>query len=164
MLEININNSRNLKVENRNQDVYINGSLSEYKLVKISDSSFKLIGEKSIFNVDLIDHQGKEITLMINNNLATISVSDHIDQILEKLGMNSIQSNVITEIRAPMPGSILEILIREGDTVQTNDQLLVLEAMKMENVIKSPGEGIVSKIHIAPKENVEKNQVLISFG
>ena len=163
MIEININNQKSLKVESQNQNVFVNGSLADYEIMKISDSSFKLIGRKSIYDVDIIENNGKEMTLSINNSIVNINVADHIDQILEKLGMDNIQNNVVKEVKAPMPGSILDILVKVGDLVQTNDQLFVLEAMKMENVIKSPGEGIVNKIHVSTKENVEKNQVLISF-
>ena len=53
--------------------------------------------------------------------------------------------------------------MNEGDEVNPDDHLLVLEAMKMENVIKAPGAGTVDKIHVSEKQNVEKNQVLISF-
>lgn len=163
MIEIDINNSKILTVENQGLETLLNGSPANYEVIKISDSSFKVIGERSIYEVDLIEHREKEMKLSINNNVVDLTISDHMDQILEKLGMDNIQSSVIRDVKAPMPGSILEILVEEGTEVQTNDQLLVLEAMKMENVIKSPGEGIVSKIHIASKENVEKNQVLISF-
>ena len=77
--------------------------------------------------------------------------------------MDTTQSNVVKEIKAPMPGSILNILVEAGQEVKAGDQLLILEAMKMENVIKSPGDGVVAKIHVDEKQSVEKNQVLISF-
>jgi biotin carboxyl carrier protein len=50
-----------------------------------------------------------------------------------------------------------------GDTVNKGDTILILEAMKMENVLKATGEGIIKAIKIAPKQNVEKNQVMIEF-
>jgi biotin carboxyl carrier protein len=62
-----------------------------------------------------------------------------------------------------MPGMVLKILVKEGDTVKKGDGLLVLEAMKMENNIKALGDGVVSKIPIKAGDKVEKNQVMISF-
>jgi biotin carboxyl carrier protein len=58
---------------------------------------------------------------------------------------------------------VLSILVNEGDTIAKGDSLLVLEAMKMENIIKSPTEGVIKKIHAVKGSAVEKNQILISF-
>ena len=58
---------------------------------------------------------------------------------------------------------VLKILVTEGDQVKKGDALLVLEAMKMENIIKSPADGLVKKINAVQGTAVEKNQVLIQF-
>jgi biotin carboxyl carrier protein len=63
-----------------------------------------------------------------------------------------------------MPGLVLRIPINEGDSVSKGEGLLVLEAMKMENSIKAPGDVVVSKIHVKPGQAVEKNQLLVSFA
>ena len=60
-------------------------------------------------------------------------------------------------------GTVLSLLVKEGDTVKKNDPLLVLEAMKMENVIKSAGDAVVKKIHAVERTAVEKGQILLSF-
>ena len=130
---------------------------------KIDERTYRVYKGNRIFHIEVAERKGKEMKLKVDGLLLDISVTDHIDQILDKLGMNTAASNVVKDIKAPMPGSILNIIVNEGAEVRQGDQLLVLEAMKMENVIKSPGDGMVSKIHVAEKENVEKNQVLISF-
>ena len=163
MIEIKLSESRSLQIENQGDDILINGNISGSELLKVGPSSFKVIGDNTIYEVEVIEQAEKKFALSIDNKIVHADVSDHMDQVLEKLGMNTSQNIAVKEVKAPMPGSILDILVTEGATVQANDQLLVLEAMKMENVIKSPGEGIVSKIHVVQKENVEKNQVLISF-
>ena len=63
-----------------------------------------------------------------------------------------------------MPGLVLSVLVTEGDEVKKGDNLLVLEAMKMENMIKSPTDGIIKKIEIKQGNKVEKNELLISFS
>ncbi|MNR65826.1 2-oxoglutarate carboxylase large subunit [compost metagenome] len=68
------------------------------------------------------------------------------------------------EIKAPMPGLVLNVMVQEGQEVGKGDNLLVLEAMKMENIIKSPDSGIVKKILITKGDKVEKNEVLIQFS
>ena len=62
-----------------------------------------------------------------------------------------------------MPGLVLDIRVVEGDAVKKGDPILVLEAMKMENIIKSPTDGIVKKINVKKGVAVEKSQVLIHF-
>jgi len=163
MIDVIVNENKKIKVENKEQSIYLDGALSTHEIIKLSPGTFKVLGKQSVYHVDVVQNDGKEMVLSVNNSEARIKISDHIDQILEKLGMDVSQSSVVKEVKAPMPGSILDILVKEGDEVKANDQLLVLEAMKMENVIKSPGDGVVGKIHVSEKQNVEKNQVLISF-
>jgi acetyl-CoA carboxylase biotin carboxyl carrier protein len=65
------------------------------------------------------------------------------------------------EIQAPMPGSIVEILVNVGDEVSEDDELLILEAMKMENPICAPSGGVVKEIRVKEKDVVEVDQVLV---
>jgi biotin carboxyl carrier protein len=62
-----------------------------------------------------------------------------------------------------MPGLVISILVEEGQEVQKGDSLLILEAMKMENVIKAAGKGVVKSIKVQQKNAVEKNQILIEM-
>ncbi|WP_462252154.1 acyl-CoA carboxylase biotin carboxyl carrier protein subunit [Ekhidna sp.] len=163
MIEVKVGSAEKISVENKKDELLINDQLFDGEIIKLSDTSYNVYRLNKIYKVELVDRQGKEMRLKINNQLLEVSVTDHIDQILDKLGMNAAESAAVKDVKAPMPGSILNIIAKEGDEVKQGDQLLVLEAMKMENVIKSPGEGTISKIHVSEKENVEKNQVLISF-
>ena len=163
MIDVTVNQSKKLRVERKEQIVEIDGTSSNFEAIKNTATSYKVLSKDSIYTIDVIKHEQKELVLLINGAVVNVTISDHIDQILEKLGMDLVQANAVKEVKAPMPGSILDILVKEGDEVKENDQLLVLEAMKMENVIKSPGDGTVGKVHISRKQNVEKNQVLISF-
>ena len=67
-------------------------------------------------------------------------------------------------IKAPMPGLILEINVKVGQEVKEDEPLLILEAMKMENIITSPRDGIIKSISVNKTDAVEKNQLLIEFG
>ena len=62
-----------------------------------------------------------------------------------------------------MPGLILEINVTEGQTVNEGDPLLILEAMKMENVLTSPRNGNIKTISVKQGETVDKNALLIAF-
>jgi biotin carboxyl carrier protein len=65
------------------------------------------------------------------------------------------------EVVAPMPGTIAEILVEVGDAVNADDELIILEAMKMENPILAPSAGKVAQIKVAEKDKVDTNQVLV---
>ena len=67
-------------------------------------------------------------------------------------------------VKAPMPGLVLRIIAKEGDTVKKGDGILVLEAMKMENVIKADGDGTIKRICVSEKQAVEKNTLLVELA
>jgi biotin carboxyl carrier protein len=66
-------------------------------------------------------------------------------------------------IRAPMPGLVLEIKVKPGDKVVRNQALVIIEAMKMENLIKAQGNATVKAVHVSPKQSVEKNDKLLEL-
>jgi len=67
------------------------------------------------------------------------------------------------EVRSPMPGKILQVLVTEGATVESEQALMLLEAMKMENTLSAEGAARVKKIHVAPGELVELGQLLVEL-
>jgi len=67
-------------------------------------------------------------------------------------------------VKAPLPGTILELKVNAGDEVKVGDTLLIMEAMKMENNIKSPTAGVVKELHCKKGDAVEKNQLMLVFA
>ena len=67
------------------------------------------------------------------------------------------------DIKAPMPGKVLQVLVQVGDVVEEGQPLVVLEAMKMENVIKASSSGTVLTVEAAQGQAVEKGALLVSF-
>jgi len=66
-------------------------------------------------------------------------------------------------VRAPMPGKLLDVLVREGSTILRGEPLVILEAMKMQNEIQSPVNGRIVKVHAKPNTNVMKDDVLVEI-
>jgi acetyl-CoA carboxylase biotin carboxyl carrier protein len=66
-----------------------------------------------------------------------------------------------TEILAPMPGTIVNVLVKEGDEVLEYQEVVILEAMKMENAIPTPEAGKVKEIKVKKDDKVSTNQVLM---
>lgn len=151
-------NEKNFSIEQDGGDFLINGTIMDWEINPIDNRHFQIIKGQKSYVVELVklDAAKKELTLKINNKSAEVKIQDKFDLLLEKLGMNGQANAKLTSITAPMPGLILEINVQEGDTVEKDQPMVILEAMKMENIIKSPGDGIVKKILVTTGESVEK--------
>lgn len=103
------------------------------------------------------------LKIRVNGNTFKVEIIDKFDELLKELGMEILNVSKVKEIKSPMPGLVLEINVKAGASVLKGDPLLILEAMKMENVIKSPVDGVISEVFVNPSEAVEKNAVLLSF-
>lgn len=129
-------------------------------------TGFHILQNNKGYTVDVLDfdREKKNITLRINRKQYVFAVRDQYDELLDKLGIGIQGSGKITNIKAPMPGLVLDVLVKAGDVVKVNQALVILEAMKMENVIKSPYDSVVKKIEISKGDSVEKNQLLVAFN
>jgi biotin carboxyl carrier protein len=78
------------------------------------------------------------------------------------MGMDN-NKKKLKELKAPMPGLVLAVMAKEGEAVIEGQELIVLEAMKMENAIKSPQDGTIDKIHVKKNDKIDKNHTLLSF-
>jgi biotin carboxyl carrier protein len=142
----------------------VNGKEVIINAISPAKNSMHLLYNSRSYNVELLEYrQDEKIALVrVNNSSYEIKLKDETDDLLEKLGIGQ-KTNKIAQIKAPMPGKVLEIIVKEGDTVNKGDSLIVLEAMKMENIIKAPGTAVVKKVHAIKGNAVEKNQVLIEM-
>jgi biotin carboxyl carrier protein len=143
----------------------INGSSFDLNLIEEKSGTFHVLKNHQSYNVEVLatDLIEKTFTVKVNGNVYTLVVKDKYDVLLKSLGFENLNSGKVNEVKAPMPGLVLDIRVNVGDVVKKGDALLVLEAMKMENILKSPAEGVVKKIAISKAQAVEKNQVLIQF-
>lgn len=68
------------------------------------------------------------------------------------------------EVRAPLAGTILDVLVEQGDTVAADEELAIIEAMKMQNLIYSPAAGTVSEVRVKVGDKVEADDVILVLG
>ncbi len=120
--------------------------------------------KSKLVSVKEVNHELKRYQIQIDGRTYQVQISDAVDQQILKMNLKSKKSNQLKELRAPMPGLVRQVNVQVGDQVDSGDALFILEAMKMENVLKSPVNGIVSDIFVKPGESVEKNQILLSFS
>ena len=110
-----------------------------------------------------IDKTNKTVTLLYNNQKYSAKITEPMDELLKSMGLENALVQKISEVKAPMPGLVLDVLVSPGDTVEVGQKILVLEAMKMENAIKSPTAGVVASINVSRGQAVDKNYILIRF-
>ena len=143
--------------------ISINGKIVEPDIRQIDEYRYSVIHNHKVYDVEIINTEDKDYEVKVNGAVYPVQLKDKLDLVLEKLGIDQKFQKQNNEIKAPMPGLILEVMVSVGDTVKKGDSILILEAMKMENVIKSPVDGTISEICVSKKDSVDKNKVLCKF-
>ena len=165
MLKIRVNDQFDFELVSNKEAMTINGEVINADISTVNSKSFHIIYKNRSFNAELIEcnKTEKHCLVKVNSNVYTVSITDQFDELLHKLGMDKANSSKVSELKAPMPGLVLRILVSEGEEVKKGGNLLILEAMKMENIIKAPADVIVKSIKINPSDKVEKGQVMMYF-
>jgi len=124
-----------------------------------------LVGPQNTLSIDVVsvNREQRSVTIQYKGMKHEFKVSEPLDELLKSMGLDNAMQTKISELKAPMPGLVLDVLVSPGQAVQKGDKLLVLEAMKMENAIKAPADAIVGAIRCEKGQAVDKNQVLLSF-
>lgn len=143
----------------------VNGSEFLTNIIRLDERFYHIIKDGKSFNVEILksDKSTKTVSLKVNGNIYEVHVKDKFDQLMEQMGFGSSKQQKILELKAPMPGLVIDIRVQPGDTIKKGDAIIVLEAMKMENVLKAPGDVTIKSIEVSKGVSVEKNQVLIVF-
>ncbi|MHA7131143.1 acyl-CoA carboxylase biotin carboxyl carrier protein subunit [Algoriphagus namhaensis] len=164
MYSVNIG-EENFLVTRNEEGVLVNETPIPLEIKPLSGRKVHLMHENKSLEAELIhyDAESKSMLLRLGTKQVRMTIKDKNDLLLERLGLNIQASGAVKDIKAPMPGLILELKVKPGDEVKRGDVVLILEAMKMENSIKSPGEGVVTAIKVKLGQSVEKNQILIQF-
>jgi biotin carboxyl carrier protein len=163
MITLKLENQNDYRFDIKNNEVWLNDTKVDADWLPIGKDKFHVLVNQQSITIEVMgfDETGKQLTLMVNGQKKVVLVQDQFDALLKQLGMDKMVTSKINEVKAPMPGLVLRVLVTEGQAVKKGDALLVLEAMKMENIIKAAGEGVVKTIKVEPKLAVDKNQVML---
>lgn len=155
--KVSVNQKFNFDLTNKETD--------DFSIQTLKNNQFHVLHENKSYDATLknSDFLNKKYIIEVNNVVHEIQISDALDRLINDLGFSLHATKTINEIKAPMPGLILDIAVKVGQEVQENDLLLILEAMKMENSFQSPRSGIIKSIAVSKGEAVEKGQLLIDF-
>lgn len=139
-------------------DTQVNGQVRRIQLLSEEDSAISLLVNGQPLRVQVV-HDGQRSLATIDGHVYEFS------RVGEKKGLSRQREagRLSPEIRSPMPGKILDIRVTYGDTVEAGQVLVLLEAMKMENVLMAEGAGRVKKIHVAVGDLVDLGQLLVEL-
>lgn len=166
MFEVKSSSSRTFKADVRSAaEVFIPDAAHQPDIVKIGEGEWHIIidGHSHVVSLVKEDRENNQVVLNIDGVVQTYEVKDQNQLLLEKMGLASMTKKKIKDLKAPMPGLVVRILAEKGQEVTKGTPLLVLEAMKMENIIKAPDEAVVKNIPVNQGDAVEKNHVLVNF-
>ena len=143
----------------------LNGDFYSLDIEKVDAHTWHILKDNISYYVQWIERndEAKTYTLKVNGSLIVLEAKNEFDILLEKMGMANVGSAKVSKLKAPMPGKVLDVLVTVGQEVVKGDWLVILEAMKMENVLKADDVGVVKSVNVSIGEAVEKNNVLIEF-
>ena len=130
--------------------------------VPLGPNSFSLLLNGITHYISIIP-QKNSYHVTVDYNTYTVEVKDTLEILLENFGIENTTNGHAGDIHAEIPGLVNHIFVKKGDKVHIGDKLCILEAMKMENEITSPKEGVINQIHIKVGSNVLKDELLMEI-
>ncbi len=134
--------------------------------LEYAEGKFHVLLENRSYTAEIlsVDRETKTCMIKVGNSTLTVSIKDRYDELLQEMGIDEVAGRKVNDIKAPMPGMVVQVMVANGQTIKKGDAIVVLEAMKMENILKSPTDGIIKKIHVIKGDKVEKNQVMLDLS
>lgn len=158
-----INGTTAMQLEKKGPQLLINGEAQHFDLKHLHLGSYHLILNGISYEMEVLksDSLSKEYLIRVNGKKIEINFKTKYDELLKELGMDASAVVRVGDLKAPMPGLVVNIPVEEGQSISKGDTLVVLEAMKMENSLKALADATVKKIAVKKGQAVEKNEVLI---
>jgi len=155
---------KELQFEYKGEQLYIDGEKVEFDLKEWQPQMYNLLIQNKSMNLRLVSREGKTFKIEVNGTIYELEVQDKYDLLLEKMGLDMPGMGAAEDITAPMPGLVLEVLVESGQEVSKDQPLVILEAMKMENVLKAPADTTVNDVLVSKNQTVNKNELLVTFS
>lgn len=165
MLQTTINNKTEFAITQQDGEWMINDTPAALDIQMQPNGLISVLLDNKSYTatVEKIDTKAKELVLKIDGQPYTVAIKEPIDQLLSSMGLDLKSMQKVEPVKAPMPGLILKVLVEPGQQINKGDGLLILEAMKMENVLKATGPATVKAIKINERTAVEKGTILIEL-
>jgi biotin carboxyl carrier protein len=142
-----------------NYRVEIDGRSFDVDAAILSESHSSLLMGGACYDVQF-DGSGADRQVLVDGKVHSVEVLDLRTVRLRKAQASAASHDGPAEISSPMPGKVVDILVKEGESVKAGQGLIIVEAMKMENELKSPKDGVVGSIKAVPGAAVDGGAVL----
>ena len=158
-MAFNVTVNNNLQLDLTEEDI------KKVDSINTSEDKYHILQNNMSFKAEIVrkDYNNKTYDVQVNNNLYSISIADDLDLLVKEMGFSLGSTKHVDTIKAPMPGLILDINVKIGQEVKEDETLIILEAMKMENIINSPRDGKIKSISVSKGDAIDKNELLIEF-
>lgn len=140
--------------------VVIDGKEYRYEIIEKHPWAFALRLNQKVYTVTRVLADGESQHILIEGHYFESFVRSRLEEEARKISEASAKDNGRTSIKSPMPGLVVKLKKAEGEKVHAGESVIILEAMKMENDVKSTVSGTISKVLVSEKQAVEKNTVL----
>lgn len=166
MYNIKINGQEEVTLALTAGQINVAGNELQWDIQPLPNKSFSIIANNKSYVAFLesVDRARKTMDLRIGNSIYSIKIQEPIDLLLEQMGLDISKTQKVEPVKAPMPGLVLKVMVTEGQALKKGDPVLILEAMKMENVFKASSDATVKAIRIAEGQAVEKGEILIELA
>lgn len=163
MIKATVNGATPFTINTVPSGVTCNEQAVEWSGLELPAGNYSVIldGRSYIAQVINIDKEAKKVKILIEQQEYEVAIEEPIDQLLAAMGINQSAARKVNEIKAPMPGLVLKVLVTPGQEIKKGDPVLILEAMKMENVFKAAADATVREIKVNERTAVEKGEILV---
>ena len=158
--------SYTIKVDGNYEFSISQDDLKKTDILPKGENEYHLIEENQSYHIKTLnsDFAVKKYLISVNGTPYQVDIKDKLDLLIKKMGLTIKDKQKESNVKSPMPGLVLEINVEEGQEVKEGDALLILEAMKMENILTAPKDGIIKRIAAIKGNSVEKGEILITNG
>ena len=165
MLQLTVNDQHTFSITEADGRYEINNIPASYDISRQPNGLVSVLynGRSYTAIIENTDLKNKTVTLRINGQLYKTTIQEPIDLLLSNMGLDLKALQKAEPIKAPMPGMVLKILVIPGQQIHKGDAVVVLEAMKMENILKATATATVKAIRVNERTAVEKGTVLIEL-
>ena len=143
--------------------VRVDGIVHEVDFAEVeSHKAFTLLVDGQSYEAH-IDTSEEDLQVLLLGTRYSVTVEDERERRLRAASLSTVVDKGEYRLKAPMPGLVVTMLVITGQAVQKGDVLVILESMKMQNELKSPRDGVVSRVNVQAGDSVEQKQTLLSL-
>lgn len=151
--------SYEIEIDHEGQ-VLVNGEARDVDFLNLGGDLFSVITENRSLEAVINDDEGAVAVMMSGRQFEAQVLDERAMLMMQRRGTQTTGSG---EVKAPMPGLIVEVTIERDASVAKGDTVVVLESMKMQNELKSPIEGVARAVHVEAGQAVDKNELLVEI-